>query len=308
MVVFAIETGGTDVGENVVFTLCLVKTAAAPVVADDTGFNKDEVVSIGENDVTVTLAAVVKDCSMLIFVPSEAPVKFTGGVNEGTSRGDVESCGTYAVGFSAIDSNELDVNVPSGFTCASSVGSVLVAISDNSIILVLTGTSVVLCKSGAPVKTEVAIALLSVSVLAVTACVAVAVSGSVALSTLVELLLISCILVDVSKLTVDGNKGEMSTEADKLTLDFVVPVVAVVLFPDVIFVDCEEIVGNKVTAGSVLLDVIAKISSFSVAAVSCNFVASVVSPSFASGTGNEVSSSLITAKLSLAVKCGTAGV
>lgn len=87
-----------DVGENVVFTLCLVKTAAASVVAEDIGFNKGEVVSIGENDVTVTLATVVEDCSTLIFVPSEAPVKFTGGVYEGTSRGDVESCGTYEIG------------------------------------------------------------------------------------------------------------------------------------------------------------------------------------------------------------------
>lgn len=47
------------------------------------------------------------------------------------------------------------------------------AISDNSITLVLTGISVVL--SGAPVETEVAIGLLSDSVLVVTACVAVAV-------------------------------------------------------------------------------------------------------------------------------------
>lgn len=161
-----------DGGENVVFALCLVKTAAASVAAEDTGFNKDEVVSIGGNDVTVTLATVVKDCSTLIFVPSEAPVKFTGGVYEGTSRGgDVENCGRYAVVFSVVDSNELGVNVvsPSGFTCASFVGSVLVAISDNSITSVLTGISVVLCIGGAPVKTEVAIGLLSDSVLVVTA-------------------------------------------------------------------------------------------------------------------------------------------
>lgn len=165
-----------DIGENVVFTLCLVKTAAASVVAEDIGFNKDEVVSIGEDDVTVTLATVVKDCSTLIFVPSEVPVKFAGGVYEGTSRGDVEDCGTYAVVFSVIDSNEPGANIvsPSGFTCASFVGSVLVAISANSIILVLTGISVVLSISGVPVKAEVATDLLSDSVLVVTACVAAA--------------------------------------------------------------------------------------------------------------------------------------
>lgn len=72
----------------------MVKTAAASVVAEGTGFNKDEVVSIGENDVTVTLAAVVKDCSTLVFVLSEVPVTFTGGVYEDTSRGDVENSGT----------------------------------------------------------------------------------------------------------------------------------------------------------------------------------------------------------------------
>lgn len=120
--------------------------------------------------------------------------------------------------------------------------------------------------------------------------------------------LISSILVEVSEPTIDGNKGEMPTEADKLTLDFVVPVIAVVLLPDVISVACEEIFGNKVTAGSVLLDVIAENSGFPVVAVSCNFVSSVVSMSFASGTGNEVASSLITAKLALGVKCGIAGV
>lgn len=123
-----------------------------------------------------------------------------------------------------------------------------------------------------------------------------------------EPLLISCILVEVSELPVDGNKGEMATEADKLTLDFVVPVIAVVLLPDVISVDCEEISGDKVMAGSVLLEVIAENSSFPVVAVSCNFVASAVSLSSASGTGNEVTSSLITATLVLGVKCGTAGV
>lgn len=164
-----------DVGENVVFTLCLVKTAAVSAVAEDTGFNKDEVVSIGENDVIVTLDIVIKDCSTLIFVSSVVPVKFTGGVYEGTSRADdVENCGRYAAVFSVIDSNELGVN-PSGFTCASFVGSVLVAISDNSIILVLTGISVVLRISGTPVKTEVAIGLLSGSVVVVMAGVAVAV-------------------------------------------------------------------------------------------------------------------------------------
>lgn len=111
-----------------------------------------------------------------------------------------------------------------------------------------------------------------------------------------EPLLISCILVEVSELTADGNKGEMSTEADKLTLGFAVPAIAVVLLPDVI------------SAGSVLLDVVAKMFSFSVVAVSCNLVASVVSLSFASGTGTEVNSSLITVKLALSVTCGTAGV
>lgn len=69
-----------DVGENVVFMLCLVKTVAS-VVAEDTGFNK--VVTTGENDANVTLATVVKDCSTLIFDPSEVPVRFTGGIYEG---------------------------------------------------------------------------------------------------------------------------------------------------------------------------------------------------------------------------------
>lgn len=81
-----------DVGKNVVFTLCSVKTIAAFVVAEDTGFNNDEVVITGENDVTVKLATVVKDCPTLIFVPSEVPVRFTGGVYEGMPRGgDVEN-------------------------------------------------------------------------------------------------------------------------------------------------------------------------------------------------------------------------
>lgn len=123
-----------------------------------------------------------------------------------------------------------------------------------------------------------------------------------------EPLLTSCIPVEVSELKVDGNKGEMSTEADKLTLDFVVPVIAVVLLPDVISVDCEEILGDKVKAGSVLLDGIAENSGFPVVAVSCNSVASAASVSFASGTGNAVTSSLITAKLALGVRCGTAEV
>lgn len=123
-----------------------------------------------------------------------------------------------------------------------------------------------------------------------------------------EPLLISSILVEIFELTVDGNKREVPTEADKLTLDFVVPVTAVVLLPDIVSVDCEEILGDKVMAGSVLLNVISENSCFPVVAVSCNFVASVVSVSFASGTRNEVTSSLIPAKLVLGVKCGTAGV
>lgn len=167
-----------DVGENVVFALCSVKAIAAFVVAEDAGFNNDEVVITGENDVTVTLVAVVKDCPMLIFVPSEVPVRFTGGLYEGTPRGGgVENRGRYAVVFSIIDSNELGVTVASrsGFTCASSVGSVLVAISGISIILVLTGNSVVLSKSGVSVKIKVEIGLLSDSVLVVTACVTVTV-------------------------------------------------------------------------------------------------------------------------------------
>lgn len=165
-----------DVGENVVFVLCLVKAIAAFVVAEETGFNKDKVVITGENDANVTLGTVLKDCPILIFVPSEVPVRFTGGVYEGMPRsGDVENWGRYTVVFSLIDSNELGVYVlsSSGFTCASFVGSVLVAISGISIILVLTGNAVVLSIRGVPLNISVEIGLLSDSVLVVTACVAV---------------------------------------------------------------------------------------------------------------------------------------
>lgn len=163
-----------DLGEKVVFTLCSVKTLAAFVVAEDTGFNK--AVTTGESDVTVTLATVVKGCPRLIFVPSEVPVRFSGGVYDGTPRGgDVENWGRYAVVFSVTDSNELAVNFvsTSGFTCASFMGSVLVPVSDISVILVLTGISVVL--GGVLVKTEVAIRSGSDSVPVATASVAVSV-------------------------------------------------------------------------------------------------------------------------------------
>lgn len=123
-----------------------------------------------------------------------------------------------------------------------------------------------------------------------------------------EPLLIGCIFVEVSELTVDRNNGEMSTGEDKLILDFVVPDIAVVLLPDVILVDCEEIFDDKVMVGSVVLDVTAENSVFPVVAVSCNFEASVVSMSFASGIGNKLTTSLITAKLVLDVRCETAGV
>lgn len=87
----------------------------------------------------------------------------------------MENCGRYTVVFSVIDLNELGVNdvSPPGFACASFMGSVLVVISGISIILVLTGNSVV--PSGVPVKIKVEIGLLSDSVLVVTACVAVTV-------------------------------------------------------------------------------------------------------------------------------------
>lgn len=123
-----------------------------------------------------------------------------------------------------------------------------------------------------------------------------------------EPLLIVCIFVEVSELTVDGNNGEKSTGEDKLTFDFVVSDIAVVLLPDVTSVDCEEIFDDKVMVGSVLLDVTAENSGFPVVAVSCNFEASVVSMSFASGTGSEVTASVITAKLVLGVMCESAGV
>lgn len=116
--------------------------------------------------------------------------------------------------------------------------------------------------------------------------------------------MIGCIFVGVSELTVDRNNGEMSTGEDKLILDFV----AVVLLPDVISVDCKEIFDDEIMAGSVVLNVTAENAVFPVVAVSCNFEASVVSLSFASGTGNEVTASLITAQLVLDVMCETAGV
>lgn len=76
VVAFPNKIGGMDVGDNVVFSLCSVKTVAAFVVAEDAGFN--EVLIIGENDITVMLDAVGKDCPMLIFVSPEVPVRFTG--------------------------------------------------------------------------------------------------------------------------------------------------------------------------------------------------------------------------------------
>lgn len=87
----------------------------------------------------------------------------------------MEYRGWCAVVFSVLDSNEGGVNVvsPSVFTCASFVGSVFMAISDISIILVLTGNSVVLSVVGVPVKVE--IGLPSDPVLLVTARVAVTV-------------------------------------------------------------------------------------------------------------------------------------
>lgn len=223
--------------------------------------------------------------------------------------GDVENWSREAVVFSVIDSNVLGVSVlsPSGFTCASFVGSVLVAISDISIFLVLTGISAVLSISGVPVKIKVAIVLVSDSVFVVTAFVAVTVWGSVALSSLVESILIGCIFVEVSEVTVDWNNGETSMGEDKLTLDFVVPNTAVVLLPDVISVDCEEIFDDKDMFRNVVWDVRAENSVFPVVAVTCNFEA-IVAMSIASGTGNEVSDSLITAKLVLDFVCETDGV
>lgn len=123
-----------------------------------------------------------------------------------------------------------------------------------------------------------------------------------------EPLLISCIFVEVSELTVDGNKGEMSAGEDKLTLDCVVPDIAVVLLPDVISVDCEEMFDDKVMVGSVVIDVRAENSVFPGVAVNGNFEASVVSMSFTSGTGNDDTASLLTAKLVLDVICETVGV
>lgn len=120
--------------------------------------------------------------------------------------------------------------------------------------------------------------------------------------------LISCIFVEVSELTVDRNNGEMSAGEDKLTLDCVVPDIAVVLLADVISVDGEEMFDDKVMVGSVVIDVSAENSVFPVVAVNGNFEASVVSMSFISGTGNDDTASLITAKLVLDVICETVGV
>lgn len=114
-----------------------------------------------------------------------------------------------------------------------------------------------------------------------------------------EPLLISCVFVEVS---------EVATREDKLTLDFAVTDIPVVLPDDVISADCEEIYDDKVMSGSVGLVVTAENLVFPVVAVNFNFEASVVSMSFASGTGNEVTTSLITAEVVLDVTCETAGV
>lgn len=182
------------------------------------------------------------------------------------------------------------------------------SISDISIILVLIGISVVLTICGVLVKIKGAIDLLSDSLLVVTACVAVAGTGSVALNILVESPLISFIFVEVSELPVDENNEEIPTEEEKLTLDFVVLGAGTVLLSDVIAVDCEEIADDKVIVGSVVLDRPCGNSVFPTVVVSCNSEASVVSMSTALGTGNEVTTSSITAKVVLEVMWETAGV
>lgn len=112
--------------------------------------------------------------------------------------------------------------------------------------------------------------------------------------------------MEVFELMVDGNNGETSIGEDKLTLDFIVSDTAVVILPDVISVDWEEIFDDKAMVGSVVLDVTAENSVFPVVSVSCNFDSSVVSMSLTSGMGNEVTASLITAKLE--VMCEAADV
>lgn len=156
------------------------------------------------------------------------------------------------------------------------------AISDISINLVLTGNSVVLNVIGVPVKTKVESGWPSNSGLLDTACGEVTITGSVVLRSLVEPLLITCIFVEVSEVTGDGNR-DMSAREDKLTLDFAVSCIVVVLSADAISLGCEETYDDSVMAGSVVLDAIAENLVFSVVAGSFNFEASVVFMSFVSG-------------------------
>lgn len=181
------------------------------------------------------------------------------------------------------------------------------AISDISIILVLTGNSVVLNVIGVPVKTKVESGWPSNSGLLDTACREVTIRGSVVLRSLVEPLLITCIFVEVSEVTGDGNR-DMSAREDKLTLDFAVSCIVVVLSADAISLGCEETYDDSVMAGSVVLDAIAENLVFSVVAGSFNFEASVVFMSFVSGKGNEVTTWLMAAKVVLNVKWEAAGV
>lgn len=181
------------------------------------------------------------------------------------------------------------------------------AISDISINLVLTGNSVVLNVIGVPVKTKVESGWPSNSGLLDTACGEVTIRGSVVLRSLVEPLLITCIFVEVSEVTGDGNR-DMSAREDKLTLDFAVSCIVVVLSADAISLGCEETYDDSVMAGSVVLDAIAENLVFSVVAGSFNFEASVVFMSFVSGKGNEVTTWLTAAKVVLNVKWEAAGV
>lgn len=181
------------------------------------------------------------------------------------------------------------------------------AISDISIILVLTGNSVVLNVIGVPVKTKVESGWPSNSGLLDTACREVTIRGSVVLRSLVEPLLITCIFVEVSEVTGDGNR-DMSAREDKLTLDFAVSCIVVVLSADAISLGCEETYDDSVMAGSVVLDAIAENLVFSVVAGSFNFEASVVFMSFVSGKGNEVTTWLTAARVVLNVKWEAAGV
>lgn len=181
------------------------------------------------------------------------------------------------------------------------------AISDISIILVLTVNSVVLNVIGVPVKTKVESGWPSNSGLLDTACREVTIRGSVVLRSLVEPLLITCIFVEVSEVTGDGNR-DMSAREDKLTLDFAVSCIVVVLSADAISLGCEETYDDSVMAGSVVLDAIAENLVFSVVAGSFNFEASVVFMSFVSGKGNEVTTWLTAARVVLNVKWEAAGV